>query len=72
MGEQKPEGLKVLKTSVLNSSVRDCWSTATLVSDQAERVHDCCVQQQRCEMKTRAATCFALWVGHCQAAGMCP
>lgn len=40
MGGQKPEGLKVLKISVLNSSVRECWSTETLVLDQAERVHD--------------------------------
>lgn len=72
VGRQKPEGLKVLKTSVLNSRVRECWSTETLVSDQAKRVHDCCVQQNRCEMKTRAEPCSAVWVKHCQAAVVCP
>lgn len=40
MGRQKPGGLKLLKTSVMISSVRMCLSTETLVSDQARRVHD--------------------------------
>lgn len=42
----------MLKTSL--TSVKESWSTETLVTDQAERVHDCCVQQGRCKIKTCA------------------
>lgn len=71
VGGQKPEGSKVIKTSVLNPNMRESQSTETLMSDQAERVYDCHVQQGTYEMKTCAMTCSALQVGHCQTAGMC-